>query len=204
MDLKELNLKYEDLMGKEVTIQGWIRNHRKQKEFGFIDFYDGTDFGTVQVVYEKDLSNFNDIQKYLVGSAITVVGVVSKSNGNQPFEVKAIKIKLEGASSEDFPIQPKRHTNEFLREQAYLRPRTNLYNSVFRVRSTAAYAIHKFFQENGFVYVNTPLITASDCEGAGEMFQVTTLDIENDKKIDYSKDFFGKKTSLTVSGQLQA
>ena len=206
MDLKELNLKYEDLMGKEVTIQGWIRNHRKQKEFGFIDFYDGTDFGTVQVVYEKDLSNFNDIQKYLVGSAITVVGVVSKSNGNQPFEVKAIKIKLEGASSEDFPIQPKRHTNEFLREQAYLRPRTNLYNSVFRVRSTAAYAIHKFFQENGFVYVNTPLITASDCEGAGEMFQVTSLDLERvakEGKVDYSKDFFGKKASLTVSGQLE-
>ena len=206
MDLKELNLKYEDLMGKEVTIQGWIRNHRKQKEFGFIDFYDGTDFGTVQVVYEKDLSNFNDIQKYLVGSAITVVGVVSKSNGNQPFEVKAIKIKLEGASSEDFPIQPKRHTNEFLREQAYLRPRTNLYNSVFRVRSTAAYAIHKFFQENGFVYVNTPLITASDCEGAGEMFQVTSLDLERvakEGKVDYSKDFFGKKAYLTVSGQLE-
>ena len=206
MDLKELNLKYEDLMGKEVTIQEWIRNHRKQKEFGFIDFYDGTDFGTVQVVYEKDLSNFNDIQKYLVGSAITVVGVVSKSNGNQPFEVKAIKIKLEGASSEDFPIQPKRHTNEFLREQAYLRPRTNLYNSVFRVRSTAAYAIHKFFQENGFVYVNTPLITASDCEGAGEMFQVTSLDLERvakEGKVDYSKDFFGKKASLTVSGQLE-
>ena len=206
MDLKELNLKYEDLMGKEVTIQGWIRNHRKQKEFGFIDFYDGTDFGTVQVVYEKDLSNFNDIQKYLVGSAITVVGVVSKSNGNQPFEVKAIKIKLEGASSEDFPIQPKRHTNEFLREQAYLRPRTNLYNSVFRVRSTAAYAIHKFFQENGFVYVNTPLITASDCEGAGEMFQVTSLDLERvakEGKVDYSIDFFGKKASLTVSGQLE-
>ena len=206
MDLKELNLKYEDLIGKEVTIQGWIRNHRKQKEFGFIDFYDGTDFGTVQVVYEKDLSNFNDIQKYLVGSAITVVGVVSKSNGNQPFEVKAIKIKLEGASSEDFPIQPKRHTNEFLREQAYLRPRTNLYNSVFRVRSTAAYAIHKFFQENGFVYVNTPLITASDCEGAGEMFQVTSLDLERvakEGKVDYSKDFFGKKASLTVSGQLE-
>lgn len=207
MDAKELNEKYEELIDKEVVLQGWIRNHRRQKEFGFIDFYDGTCFGTIQIVYEKNLDNFDEIQKFLVGSAITVKGVVAASNGNQPFEIKATNIKLEGASTEEFPIQPKRHTTEFLREQAYLRPRTALFNSVFRVRSTASYAIHKFFQDKGFVYVNTPIITASDCEGAGEMFQVTTLDLDRvakDGKVDYSKDFFGKKASLTVSGQLEA
>ncbi len=206
MDTKELNEKYEELIDKEVILQGWIRNHRRQKEFGFIDFYDGTSFGNVQIVYEKNLDNFDEIQKYLVGSAITVNGIVANSNGNQPFEIKATNIKLEGASTEEFPIQPKRHTTEFLREQAYLRPRTALFNSVFRVRSTASYAIHKFFQEKGFVYVNTPIITASDCEGAGEMFQITTLDlnrIAKEGKVDYSKDFFGKQASLTVSGQLE-
>ncbi len=207
MDAKELMENYLKLMDEKVTLQGWIRNHRRQKEFGFIDFYDGTCFGTIQIVYEKDLDNFDDVQKFLVGSAITVEGIVSKSNKNQNFEIKATKIKLEGKSTDDYPIQPKRHTNEFLREQAYLRPRTALYNSVFRVRSVAAFAIHKFFQENGFVYVNTPIITASDCEGAGEMFQITTLDLDRvakEGKVDYSKDFFGKQASLTVSGQLEA
>jgi len=206
MDTKELNKEYEKLMGKEVTIQGWIRNHRRQKEFGFIDFYDGTDFGTVQVIYEKTLSNFDEIQKFLVGSAVTIKGIVSESNGNQAYELKATEVILEGASTEEYPIQPKRHTAEFLREQAYLRPRTALYNSVFRVRSKAAYAIHKYFQDNNFVYVNTPLITSSDCEGAGEMFQVTTLDLDRiakTGKVEYNKDFFGKHTSLTVSGQLE-
>ena len=206
MDTKELNKEYEKLMGKEVTIQGWIRNHRRQKEFGFIDFYDGTDFGTVQVIYEKTLSNFDEIQKFLVGSAVTIKGIVSESNGNQAYELKATEVILEGASTEEYPIQPKRHTAEFLREQAYLRPRTALYNSVFRVRSKAAYAIHKYFQDNNFVYVNTPLITSSDCEGAGEMFQVTTLDLDKiakTGKVEYNKDFFGKHTSLTVSGQLE-
>ncbi len=207
MDAKELMKNYLKLMNEKVTLQGWIRNHRRQKEFGFIDFYDGTCFGTIQIVYEKDLDNFDDVQKFLVGSAITVEGIVSKSNKNQDFEIKATKVKLEGKSTDDYPIQPKRHTNEFLREQAYLRPRTALYNSVFRVRSVAAFAIHKFFQENGFVYINTPIITASDCEGAGEMFQITTLDLDKiakEGKVDYSKDFFGKQASLTVSGQLEA
>ena len=207
MDTKDLKLKFKELMGKEITIQGWIRNHRKQKEFGFIDFYDGTSFGVVQVIYEKDLSNFDEIQKFLVGSAVTVKGIVKESNGNQDFEIKATEIILEGDSKDDYPIQPKRHTTEFLREQAYLRPRTALFNSVFKVRSVAAYAIHKYFQDNGFVYFHAPLITASDCEGAGEMFQVTTLDLERvakDGKVDYSKDFFNKPAALTVSGQLQA
>ena len=161
MDTKDLKLKYKELMGKEITIQGWIRNHRKQKEFGFIDFYDGTSYGVIQVVYEKDLDNFDKVQKFLVGSAVTIKGIVTESNGNQDFEIKATSIILEGSSLEDFPIQPKRHTVEFLREQAYLRPRTNLFNSVFKVRSVAAYAIHKYFQENNFVYVNTPLITSN-------------------------------------------
>ena len=205
MDTKELKENYKELLNKEVKIQGWIRNHRKQKDFGFIDFYDGTSFGTVQIVYDNTLDNFDDVQKYLVGSAITVEGTLVKSNGNQDFEVQAKKIVLEGKSTDDYPIQPKRHTKEFLREQAYLRSRTNLYNSVFKVRSVAAYAIHKYFQERNFTYVHTPLITASDCEGAGEMFQVTTLDLSKikDGKVDYSKDFFGKQASLTVSGQLE-
>lgn len=206
MDVKDLNLKYEDLIGKEVTIQGWIRNHRRQKEFGFIDFYDGTDFGVVQIVYEKDLDDFEEIQKILVGSAIRVTGKIVKSNGNQDYEIKAINIKLEGASADDFPIQPKRHTIEFLREQAYLRPRTALFNSIFRVRSIAAYAIHKYFRENNYVYVHTPLITANDGEGAGQMFQVTTLDLNkvaSNGKVNYDKDFFGKKVGLAVTGQLE-
>ena len=206
MDTKDLKEKYKELLGKEVTLQGWIRTHRKQKEFGFINFYDGTGFGTVQIVYDNKLDNFEDVQKYLVGSAITVKGTVVESQGNQDFEIQATKIILEGASTEDYPIQPKRHTKEFLREQAYLRPRTALFNAVFKVRSVAAYAIHKYFQERNYTYVHTPLITASDAEGAGEMFQVTTLDLQRikDGKVDYSKDFFGKQASLTVSGQLEA
>ena len=206
MDTKDLKLKFKELMGKEITIQGWIRNHRKQKEFGFIDFYDGTSFGVVQVIYEKDLSNFDEIQKFLVGSAVTVKGIVKESNGNQDFEIKATNIILEGASVDDYPIQPKRHTTEFLREQAYLRPRTALFNSVFKVRSVAAYAIHKYFQENNYVYVHTPLITSNDGEGAGQMFQVTTLDLDRiakNGKVEYNKDFFGKKVGLAVTGQLE-
>ena len=206
MDTKELKENYKQLLNKEITLQGWIRNHRRQKDFGFIDFYDGTSYGTVQVVYGNDLNNFDDIQKYLVGSAITVKGMLVESSGKQDFEIQASDIILEGNSADDYPIQPKRHTNEFLREQAYLRPRTNLFNSVFKVRSIAAYAIHKYFQERNYTYVHTPLITASDAEGAGEMFKVTTLDLEKikDGKVDYSKDFFGKEASLTVSGQLEA
>ncbi len=208
IDVKKL---YEDIdkyMGKEITLQGWIRNHRKQKEFGFIDFNDGTFFKTTQIVYDDKLEDFSEIQKLKIGSAIEVVGNVIESPAKgQKFELQAVSVKLLGDCPDDYPIQPKRHTREFLREQAYLRPRTNLFSAVFRVRSVAAYAIHKYFQDNGYVYFHAPLITASDCEGAGEMFQVTTLDLEKvakSGKVDYSKDFFGKQSALTVSGQLQA
>ena len=203
MDLKDI-LKSPQI-GEEVVVQGWIRNHRKQKEFGFIDFSDGTAQEHLQIVYDNELDNFLDIQKMLVGCAIEVAGTLVESSGNQAVELKASKVTLLGDCPADYPIQPKRHTREFLREQAYLRPRTNLFQAVFRVRSVAAYAIHKYFQERNYVYFHAPLITASDCEGAGEMFQVTTLDLERvNGKPDYSKDFFGKMANLTVSGQLEA
>ena len=203
MDLKDLFNNAH--IGDEVIVQGWIRNHRKQKEFGFIDFSDGTTQQHLQVVYDNGLDNFLDIQKMLVGCAIEVKGILVESSGNQDVELKASVVTLLGDCPADYPIQPKRHTREFLREQAYLRPRTNLFQAVFRVRSIAAYAIHKYFQERNYVYFHAPLITASDCEGAGEMFQVTTLDLERvNGKPDYSKDFFGKMANLTVSGQLEA
>ena len=203
MDLKVLFNNPQ--IGDEVVVQGWIRNHRKQKEFGFIDFSDGTTQQHLQIVYDNELSNFDDIQKMLVGCAIEVKGTLVESSGNQDVELKASEVILLGDCPADYPIQPKRHTREFLREQAYLRPRTNLFQAVFRVRSVAAYAIHKYFQERNYVYFHAPLITASDCEGAGEMFQVTTLDLERvNGKPDYSKDFFGKMANLTVSGQLEA
>ena len=209
IDAKELYERIDEYMDKEVTLEGWIRNHRKQKEFGFIDFSDGTCFKHIQVVYDNKLEDFEEIQKYHVGSAIRVKGVVVKSpKEGQPFEVQASEVILLGECPEDYPIQPKKHSREFLREQAYLRPRTNLFQAVFRVRSVAAYAIHKYFQDRGYVYFHAPLITASDCEGAGEMFHVTCFDLENvpkvDGKIDYSKDMFSKPASLTVSGQLEA
>ena len=209
IDTKELYEKIDELMGSDVVIQGWIRNHRKQKEFGFIDFSDGTCFRHVQVVYNDKLDNFLDIQKYRVGCAIEVLGEVVKSpKEGQEFEIQAKKVLLVGDCGEDYPIQPKRHTREFLREQAYLRPRTNLFQAVFRVRSVLAYAIHKYFQDRGYVYFHAPIITASDCEGAGEMFHVTSFDLDKvpvvDGEVDYSKDMFGKATSLTVSGQLEA
>lgn len=205
MDLLELHKQSEDLLNKEVTLEGWIRNHRRQKEFGFIDFSDGTCFKHIQVVYDNTLENFPEISHTLVGSALKITGTLIPSSGNQDYEVKASQIEVVGACPEDYPIQPKRHTKEFLREQAYLRPRTNLFQAVFRVRSVAAHAIHTYFQERGYVYFHAPLLTSSDCEGAGEMFQVTTLPIDTLKdKIDYSKDFFGKKVNLTVSGQLEA
>ena len=205
MDLKDLFKDTKNYLDKEVTICGWIRNHRDQKTFGFIDFSDGTCQEHLQVVYDEKLSNFNDIKKLLVGCAISVIGKIVESKGNQDIEMQATKIELLGDCPEDYPIQPKRHTREFLREQAYLRPRTNLFQAVFRVRSLAAYAIHKYFQERGYVYFHAPIITASDCEGAGEMFQVTTLPLDKIKgEIDYSKDFYGKLTGLTVSGQLEA
>ena len=205
IDVKDL-LK-NDFIGKEVTVQGWIRNHRKQKDFGFIDFNDGTFFKNLQIVYDSSLEQFEEIQKLHIGSAITARGLIIKSEGSgQSIEMKLTELKLEGDCPEDYPIQPKRHTREFLREQAYLRMRTNLFGAVFRVRSVAAHAIHTFFQDNGYVYVHTPLITANDGEGAGQMFQVTTLDLDRiakDGKVDYSKDFFNKKVGLAVTGQLE-
>ncbi len=205
-DSKELYSTYNDFIGKEITLQGWIKNHRKQKEMGFMEFNDGTFFKSVQLIYTSKLRKFEDIQKLRIGSAITVVGtVIESTREEQPFEIAVKEITLEGDCPDDYPIQPKRHTREFLREQAYLRPRTNLFGAVFRVRSVVAMAIHSYFQERGYVYVHAPIITGSDCEGAGEMFQVTTINVDklDGKEIDYSKDFFGKKTSLTVSGQLQ-
>ena len=210
--MKDLYQIYNDLnsyIDTDITIQGWIKNHRKQKEFGFIDFSDGTCAKHLQIVYDNKLSTFEDIQKMHIGSAVTVKGkLIPSPKEGQEVELVASEIILEGECPDDYPLQAKgRPTREFLREQAYLRTRTNLFNAVFRVRSVAAYAIHKYFQDRGYVYFHAPLITASDCEGAGEMFQVTTLDLENIKntqKIDYEKDFFGKQTSLTVSGQLQA
>lgn len=197
--------------GQEIEVSGWIRSNRDQKSFGFIALNDGTHFNTIQVVYERSqLANFDEIAKFRVGAAVTVQGIlVETPGGKQPFEIKAQSVVLEGDSPEDYPIQPKRHTREFLREVAHLRPRTNLFAAVFRVRSLVAYAIHKFFQEQGFVYVHAPIITASDAEGAGEMFRVTTLDplkppLTEQGQVDFSKDFFGRKSNLTVSGQLEA
>ena len=205
MDLKELFDSIEKLKNTEVEINGWVRNHRRQKDFGFIDFSDGTCFKHMQIVYDTALSNFDEISHILVGSALNVKGTLVPSEGKQEVEIKATEINILGSCPDDYPIQPKRHTKEFLREQAYLRPRTNLFQAVFRVRSVASYAIHKYFQEKGFVYFHAPLLTASDCEGAGEMFQVTTLPIDKlNGEIDYSKDFFGRMTNLTVSGQLEA
>ena len=203
MDLKDLFKTVK--IGDEVTVQGWIRNHRKQKEFGFIDFSDGTTQQHLQIVYDDKISNFSEVQKMLVGCAIEVKGNIVESQGNQDYELKASTVTLLGDCPADYPIQPKRHTREFLREVAYLRPRTNLFQAVFRVRSVAAYAIHKYFQDRNYVYFHAPLITASDCEGAGEMFQVTTLDLNRvNGKPDYSKDFFGKQANLTVSGLFEA
>jgi asparaginyl-tRNA synthetase len=196
-------------IGKEVILEGWIRNHRKQKEFGFIDFFDGTCFKSIQLIYESNITNFDEVQKFRVGSAVRLEGVVVESPAaGQDFEVKVNKIDLEGDSPENYPIQPKRHTREFLREVAYLRPRTNLFQAVFRLRSVAAHAVHSYFKERGYVYLHSPIITSSDAEGAGEMFRVTTLNLENMPKtvydkINYKEDFFGKETALTVSGQLQ-
>lgn len=205
-DLFEKSKKY---IGKKVTLEGWIKNHRKQKELGFISFSDGTFFTPIQIVYDNKLKDFDKIQTFHNGSAIKVVGeVVDSPKAGQEFEIHACDVELIGDCPEDYPIQPKPHSREFLREQAYLRPRTNLFQAVFRIRSKAAYAIHKYFQDNNYIYLHSPIITGADCEGAGEMFRVTTLDLDNlpktkDGKVDYSKDFFGKETSLTVSGQLQ-
>ena len=208
MDVVELIKDVDSYMEKDVVLQGWIRNHRKQKEFGFIDFADGTCFEHIQLVYNNELKEFDEIQKYRVGCAITVNGKVIKSEGKgQAFEVKVQSIKLEGDSPEDYPMQPKRHSDEFLREQAYLRPRTNKYQAVFRVRSVAAEAIHEYFQSHNYVYVHTPLITTADCEGSNQMFKITTLDFDylpktEDGKTDMTKDLFGKLAFVTGTGQL--
>ena len=197
--------KYADT---EIEIGGWVRNRRGSKQFGFIMLSDGTYFSPVQVVYNDTIENFQEISKINIGAALIVKGtVILTPEAKQPFEIQAKTVTVEGPSTGDFPLQPKRHTMEFLRSIPHLRPRTNTFQAVFRVRSLAAMAIHQFFQERDFVYVHTPLITGSDCEGAGEMFQVTTMDLQNipmteDGKVDFSKDFFGKPTNLTVSGQL--
>ena len=207
-NIRELYREKEKFIGKEVQIGGWLRNIRDSKTFGFLVVNDGTFFEPLQVVYSDKLDNFAEISKLNVGAAVIVKGtLVETSNAKQPFEIQADVIEIEGVSSPEYPLQPKRHTFEYLRTISHLRPRTNTFEAVFRVRSLIAYAIHKFFQERDFVYVHTPLITGSDCEGAGEMFRVTTLDMENvpknpDGTVDYTKDFFNKETNLTVSGQL--
>ncbi len=208
ISIKELFNEGSKYLDQEVLIEGWVRTNRAQKEFGFLNVNDGSYLDNAQIVYEQNLSNFNEISKFRVGSGVSIEGIVKESpNPKQPYEIKATKVILEGDSPEDYPIQPKRHTKEFLREKAHLRTRTNLFSAVFRVRSKLAFAIHEFFQNRNFIYVNTPLITSNDGEGAGEMFQVTTLDlnrIAKEGKVDFSKDFFGKPVNLTVTGQLEA
>ena len=207
MSVKEIFESKKDYLNKSIEIKGWIRNHRKQKEFGFIDFNDGTCFKSIQVVYDNKLKTFDEITTYHVGSSVLVKGEVIKSEGKgQDIEIKASEVVLLGDCPEDYPIQPKRHTREFLREEAYLRPRTNLFSAVLRIRSVAAMAIHSFFQEKNFVYVHTPIITTADCEGSDQMFKLTTLNMDKpplkDGLVDYSKDLFGKKAFVTGSGQL--
>jgi len=209
--IRHLYRETKDYIDKEVRVSGWVRTVRTSKVFGFIELNDGTFFKNLQIVFEDGiLPNFNEVAKLNVGSSISVEGtLVETPNAKQPFEVKASKIEITGESAPEYPIQKKRHSLEFLRTIAHLRPRTNTFSAVFRVRSLLAYAIHKFFQERDFVYVHTPIITGSDAEGAGQMFQVTTLDIDNPPRteegaVDFSKDFFGRQTNLTVSGQLEA
>ena len=206
--VRDLFKNTEKYVGQEIEIGGWVRNKRPSKQFGFIVLNDGTYFNPVQVVYNDSIENFQEISKINVGAALIVKGTLELTPGaKQPFEIQAKSVTVEGPSTGDYPLQPKKHSMEFLRSITHLRPRANTFQAVFRVRSLAAMAIHEFFQDRDFVYVHTPLITGSDCEGAGEMFQVTTLDLNNipkteDGKIDFSQDFYGKPTNLTVSGQL--
>ena len=208
MDVKDLFANIKDLENTTVTLEGWVRNNRNQSNFGFIDFNDGTYFQNLQLVYEKDLKDFDMISHIRVGSALRVEGKLVKSEGSgQSHEIKVSHVEVLGDSPEDYPIQPKRHTREYLREMAYLRPRTNLFNAVFRVRSVAAQAIHEYFQSNNYVYFHSPIITGADCEGSGQMFKLTTLDMNNlplgeDGKVDFKKDLFGKQAYITGSGQL--
>lgn len=207
-NIKQLFREQTSFADKEVTIGGWLRSNRDSKTFGFLTVNDGSFFESLQVVYSDNLENFQAITKLNVGAAVICTGtIVATPNAKQPFEMQAKVVEIEGESTADYPLQKKRHSFEYLRTITHLRPRTNTFEAVFRVRSVAAYAIHKFFQERDFVYVHTPIITGSDCEGAGEMFQVTTLDMNNlplteDGQVDYSKDFYGHSTNLTVSGQL--
>ncbi|MCR5483916.1 MAG: asparagine--tRNA ligase [Bacilli bacterium] len=193
-------------IGDKVTLEGWVRNNRDQKEFGFIDFYDGTSINTLQIVYTKELSNFDEVCHILAGTSLKVEGTLVESNGKQEYEVKPDSIEVIGDCPADYPIQPKRHTMEFLRSQAYLRPRTKTFQAVFKIRSVAAQAIHTYFQEHNYVYVHTPLLTTADCEGSDQMFKVTTLNMNDvpkvDGKADFSQDLFGKQTYITGSGQL--
>ena len=211
MDLvtvREIYRNREAYLDREITVGGWVRSVRDSKTFGFLVLHDGTFFETLQIVFHDKMDNFQEVCRLNVGAAVIVKGtLVATPQAKQPFEIQADEVTVEGGSAPDYPLQKKRHSVEFLRTISHLRPRTNMFQATFRVRWLTAYAIHKFFQERDFVYVHTPLITGSDCEGAGEMFQVTTLDLENpprtaDGKIDYTKDFFGKQTNLTVSGQL--
>ncbi len=210
VNIRDLYRHREDYLDQEITVGGWVRSIRDSKAFGFIVVSDGTFFEPLQIVYHDTMDNFEEISRLNVGAAIVVTGtLVATPQAKQPFEIQAAEVTVEGASAPDYPLQKKRHGFEYLRTISHLRPRTNTFQAVFRVRSLTAYALHKFFQERGFVYVNTPLITGSDCEGAGEMFRVTTLDLADvprarDGSVDYSRDFFGKETSLTVSGQLDA
>ncbi|SFG62220.1 asparaginyl-tRNA synthetase [Lachnospiraceae bacterium C7] len=208
VNIRDIFRNTEEYVNQKITIGGWVRSNRNSKNFGFIVVNDGTFFEPLQVVYANGLENYEEIEKINVGAAIIVTGtLVPTPEAKQPFEIQAEEVVIEGASTPDYPLQKKRHTMEYLRTLTHLRPRTNTFEAVFRVRSLCAYAIHKFFQDRGFVYVHTPLITSSDAEGAGEMFQVTTLDLNNvpkteEGKVDFSKDFFNKPTNLTVSGQL--
>ena len=206
MEIKEIYDLSEIYSDKEVSVSGWIRKHRKQKEIGFIEISDGTCFKTLQIVYDEETKDFEDMKKIHFGACIKVSGKLVKKD-NQEIELKASKFEVLGDCSEDYPIQPKKHTKEFLREQAYLRPRTKLFTAIFRVRSIASMAIHEYFQSQGYLYLHAPILTASDCEGAGEMFQVTTQELEEIAKtgeVDYEKDFFRKKVGLSVSTQFEA
>jgi len=208
--IRELYKNREKYLEKEITVGGWVRSVRDSKNFGFLVLHDGTFFDSLQIVFHDTMENFEQICKLNVGAAVIAKGkLIATPQAKQPFEIQALEVEIEGSSAPDYPLQKKRHTLEYLRTINHLRPRTNIFQAVFRIRSLTAYAIHSFFQERGFVYVHTPLITGSDCEGAGEMFQVTTLNLQNIPKteqgtVDFSKDFFGKPTNLTVSGQLNA
>jgi asparaginyl-tRNA synthetase len=209
-EIKQIFRVPEQYLEQQVEVAGWVRNLRVSKKFGFIELNDGSFFQNLQVVFEEDLPNFAEVCKLGISTALVITGTLVASPGNgQAFELRATEILLEGACPSDYPLQKKRHSFEYLRTIAHLRPRTNTFSAVFRLRSVLAYAVHQYFQERGFVYVHTPIITASDCEGAGEMFQLTTLDLEQlpyqkDGTVDYSQDFFGKEANLTVSGQLNA